>query len=309
MTTTNTYDALNRLVQSSTSSGSTARYAYAGYSDAPAAILNTSNAILQQLVTLPGGVSIALQASGNVWSYSNLQGDTTATTNQAGTLTSGPVTYGPWGNLNPGQTAPANLTGPNTAGAYGTNGKLTNTSTSTILLGARTFNPTEAHFLSVDPINGGCANAYVYAHGDPINSSDLSGSDQSCSSFYVTTPSGAIMGSVAANSDVLSFSYVATPPAGIADIGTGLVTVSYPAGSSGSSDITQYLNVQPTTDSFNVALPYIPYPKGSGGKGGSQGVSGTLTITVNYAYYGTATNDGFGIESGGNATITATCQL
>src|SRR5262249_62299355 len=54
-------------------------------------------------------------------------------------------------------------------------GKLTNTATGTILLGARTFNPVEARFLSVDPVHGGCANPYTYAFGDPLNQQDLSG--------------------------------------------------------------------------------------------------------------------------------------
>jgi RHS repeat-associated protein len=174
-TITSTYDAVNRLIQSASSTGSTVRYSYAGYTDAPAAVLDTSNNILQQLVALPGGVTVTLQASGNTWSYTNLQGDTTATASQAGTLTAGPVTYDPWGNLNPGQTAPANTTGPSTLGAYTTSGKLTSTATGTILLGARTFNPTEARFLSVDPVNGGCANVYAYAFGDPLDHGDLTG--------------------------------------------------------------------------------------------------------------------------------------
>jgi YD repeat-containing protein len=145
ITVTSTYDAVDRLIQSaSTASGSTTvRYAYAGYTSSPAAVLSTSGSILQQLAALPGGVTVTLQTSGNVWSYTNLQGGTTATTNDSGTLTAGPVTYGPWGNLSPGQTAPANTTGSNTLGAYAISGKLTNTATGTILLGARTSNPDE----------------------------------------------------------------------------------------------------------------------------------------------------------------------
>jgi RHS repeat-associated protein len=179
LTVAYTYDAVDRLIQStSTASGSTPiRYAYAGYSDSPAAVLSTSGSILQQLVGLPGGVSVTLQPSGNVWSYFNMQGDTTLTASDTGTLLSGPVTYDPWGTLNPGQTAPGNTTGPNTRGAYAAAGKLTNTATGTVLLGARTFNPTEARFLSVDAVFGGCANPYTYAFGDPINHPDLTGQD------------------------------------------------------------------------------------------------------------------------------------
>jgi RHS repeat-associated protein len=185
-TISSTYDALNRLIESSTS-GSTAQYSYAGYSDSPVAVLNISDDIVQQLISLPGGVTEISQSSGDVWDYTDLQGDTTATTNSSGTLTSVPVTYNPWGVLNPEQTAPANATGPNTLGAYATSGKLTNTATGTILLGARTFNPTEARFLSVDPVEGGCANAYTYAFGDPLTGADLTG-QQSCSS--PSAPSG-----------------------------------------------------------------------------------------------------------------------
>jgi RHS repeat-associated protein len=180
-TTTSTYDAVNRLAQSAFQEvsplpqTSTVHYSYAGYGDSPAAVLNASNSVLQQLVALPGGVTVAVQPSGNVWSYVNLQGDTTCTANASGSLISGPVTYDPWGNLNPGQTAPSNVTGVNTLGAYATSGKLTNTTTGTILLGARTTTPAEGRFLSVDPVFGGCANPYTYAFGDPLNHGDLTG--------------------------------------------------------------------------------------------------------------------------------------
>ena len=186
-TVTSIYDAVDRVIQSaSTASGSsTVRYSYAGYTGSPAAVVSTSNTVLQQLVALPGGVSVTLQPSGNTWSYTNLQGDTTATASDTGALTAGPVTYDPWGTLNPGQTAPANTTGPNTFGAYAAGGKLTNTAAGTVLLGARTFNPAEARFLSVDPVNGGCANAYTYAFGDPLNSGDLTGQAADCETHHI----------------------------------------------------------------------------------------------------------------------------
>jgi len=169
------YDAVNRLVQSSASGGSTVRYSYPGFTDSPAAVLDTAGHILQQFAGLPGGVSVTLQSSGNVWSYANLQGDTTITADGAGNVTSGPRTYDPWGNLIPGQPAAANMSGPNVLGGYGAEGKLTNSATGTILLGARTYNPGEARFLSVDPHQGGCANSYTYAFGNPLTHSDLTG--------------------------------------------------------------------------------------------------------------------------------------
>ncbi len=175
-TITSTYDAVSRLIESSSSgSGGTVQYAYSGWTDTPAAVLSTTGAVLQQFVGLPGGVAVTLQTSGNTWSYTNLQGDTTATTSSTGALTAGPVTYNPWGVLNPGQTAPASTTGPNALGAYATSGKLTSQATGTILLGARTFNPAEARFLSVDPHQGGCANPYTYSFGDPLTGPDMTG--------------------------------------------------------------------------------------------------------------------------------------
>jgi RHS repeat-associated protein len=182
-TVTSTYDAVDRLIQAASSPGSTVRYAYAGYTDAAAAVLDASSNVLQRIVPLPGGVTVVFQPSGNTWSYSNLQGDTTITASSTGGIISGPVTYDPWGSLNPGGTAPANATGPNALGAYSSDGKLTSTVTGTILLGARTFNPAEARFLSVDPVNGGCANPYTYSFGDPLNHADLSGRN-ACTDYF-----------------------------------------------------------------------------------------------------------------------------
>jgi len=140
-------------------------------------VLNAGGAILQRLIGLPGGVTVILQSSGNTWAYANIQGDVTTTAGDAGSVTAGPVTYDPWGNLNPGQATLATTAGPNALGAYAATGKLTSTAAGTILLGARTFNPSEARFLSADPVSGGCANPYTYAFGDPLNHPDLTGED------------------------------------------------------------------------------------------------------------------------------------
>ena len=42
-------------------------------------------------------------------------------------------------------------------------------------MGARQYVPGLGRFLSVDPIDGGSANAYDYVNGDPVNGRDLAG--------------------------------------------------------------------------------------------------------------------------------------
>ena len=44
-------------------------------------------------------------------------------------------------------------------------------------MGARAYKPAEGRFSSVDPIFGGCANAYTYVFGDPFITQDLDGQD------------------------------------------------------------------------------------------------------------------------------------
>jgi RHS repeat-associated protein len=173
-TTSYSYDALDRVV-SHTAGGSTVRYAYAGYSDSPVATLDSSNNVLQRLVSLPGGVVATIQTSGNVWSYPDLHGNMTVTMNNTGTRLNGPVTYDPWGQPTAGSQTLNNAAGGNTLGAFGTNSKLTDTAAAITILGARSYQAAEARFLSVDPLEGGCANNYVYVFGDPFSKNDLTG--------------------------------------------------------------------------------------------------------------------------------------
>lgn len=48
-------------------------------------------------------------------------------------------------------------------------------------MGARAYDASEGRFTSVDPIQGGCANGYVYGFGDPFTELDLTG-QASCGS-------------------------------------------------------------------------------------------------------------------------------
>lgn len=52
---------------------------------------------------------------------------------------------------------------------------MTDTALGITVLGARTYQAAEGRFLSVDPLEGGCANNYVYVYGDPLNKNDLTG--------------------------------------------------------------------------------------------------------------------------------------
>ena len=173
-TTSYSYDALDRVV-SHTTGTTTVRYAYAAYGDTPVAVLDSSNNVLQQLVSLPGGVLATIQTTGTVWSYPDLRGNMTVTTNNTGGRLNGPVTYDPWGQPTAGSQTLNNAAGGNTFAVYGANTKLTDTALGLTVLGARTYQPAEGRFLSVDPLEGGCANNYVYVFGDPLNKNDLTG--------------------------------------------------------------------------------------------------------------------------------------
>jgi RHS repeat-associated protein len=159
-----------------TDKGVVTQFAYRGLGDVPVAVYDGARNLVQQFVYLPGGVSVTLDATATsrTWSFPNLHGHVTATSNDNGDrLTS--VVYDPWGvALNP---VPNNVSGTADLGAYGGNGKLTESTTTKAVthMGARPYTASTARFLTVDPIHGGCANHYVYGFGDPLNAQDLTG--------------------------------------------------------------------------------------------------------------------------------------
>lgn len=167
-TTTYTFDAVDRIIARTTGT-TTTRYTYQGFTDTPAGTLT------QQFIALPGGVTLTAQTSGNIWSYPDLHGNNTVTTNNTGVRQGPPATYDPWGHLTPGTTPLNNAAGGANLGAFGAAGKLTDTTTNITIMGARPYNPTQGRFYTVDPIQGGCANPYTYVFGDPLNQQDLTG--------------------------------------------------------------------------------------------------------------------------------------
>jgi RHS repeat-associated protein len=172
-------DPLDRIVERREGS-STQKYLYSGFGDAPSALANAAGEVVERYVSLPGGVTVTFPAGPGteIWAYPNLHGDIIATANQSGVRQGDPRTYDPYGRGSPPNTTAGNRD----LGWVGSASRYTDHASgiqATIDMGARPYSPNLGRFLTTDPIEGGCANPYVYVHGDPINSRDLSGRETS----------------------------------------------------------------------------------------------------------------------------------
>ncbi len=189
-TVTYTRDATDQIVSMSTTVGSTTTSVNYGYTGTGLRFtLNAAKTALNETtLSLPGGVTESIQATGSVWSYPDLHGDDTVTTDGSGVRVGSIAIYDPFGdpiNLTTGligtltansQTLGNTSTPTANYGWVGSALKQTQTSgdIATIEMGARQYLPELGRFLSVDPVSGGNANDYNYPN-DPVNGSDLTG--------------------------------------------------------------------------------------------------------------------------------------
>lgn len=156
------------------------KYLYVGTSDTPDALVDVNGTVIQKYIALPGGVLATVKpqstsASTLTLSLSNIHGDIMATIDADGLVT-GKYLTGPFGEKLASYQSPNNTGTEGSWNYLGKHQKLSEAALSLqpIQMGARVYIPELGRFLSVDPIEGGTDNNYVYTN-NPVNETDITG--------------------------------------------------------------------------------------------------------------------------------------
>lgn len=153
---------------------------FTGSGDAPDFTRNANWDITEKYIQLPGGTLMTIRPlqTGNAqktYSLSNIHGDVMVSTNAVGVST-GTFSYDPFGTPLNTTASPDNTTAGQTNSWVGQHQKMTDSDMALkpIQMGARIYLPGIGRFASVDSVEGGVENNYVYPP-DPVNDFDLTG--------------------------------------------------------------------------------------------------------------------------------------
>ncbi len=159
---------LRHTVQQAGTTVSDVRYLYDAAGDSRVGEKDVATGLLQtSYLADPDGLLASTSGLITKYQYFSAHGDLVQQVDQLGTASyATPLSYDEFGNSS-AASEPYGYTGRWQRETSGTTG--------TIRMGARLYDPALGRFLAKDPVEGGSANDYDYANGDPCNSYDLDG--------------------------------------------------------------------------------------------------------------------------------------